>query len=348
MRLRASKKCVFLSLFITLIWTSWNHLQGQSCIPYDYAHDRQLLCPCHLLYGLEGLYWTVFQPNLDYAVDFERNQSPGLKKIYFFHHDWKCGTRLWLGWNWGCGWEVKWIYSRYLTKNHGSTNSHNSNCGLKASLLHPAKGSANAKKASGHHQLKYQTVDLQVERVLSFYHHTFVLRPFFGCRFLRLEQNLKVIYKREDFSWELSDIVKWKSSLNTIGLHGGVEMNMRCVSGFGVYGTIAGSLLGGRTRNRHRQGEKKFNNDGALSNDIDLKEKWHVMIPELCVSAGLSWDCDDRNCVLYKLKLGYELEDYFHTPQLRRYQSGNGGASNSANAGQVALQGVTFSVEIYF
>ncbi|MGA8165188.1 MAG: Lpg1974 family pore-forming outer membrane protein [Waddliaceae bacterium] len=353
MGLRASRRCLFLSLFITLM--SWDGVKGQSCTPYDYAHDWQFLCPCHLFYGAEGLYWTIFQTNLDYAVSFKRNQSLELKKTHFFHHDWKWGVRLWMGWNWGCNWETRWIYSWYLSKNRGSKESSDSTCGLKGSLLYPTKERTPIKRASGYNQIKYQTVDWEAGNVLSFCGHTWILRPFIAWRFLRLEQTLKVNYKCSGFLWKRFDIVKWKSRLNTMGLHGGVEMNLRCANGLGLYGTLAGSLLGGRTRNRHWQGEtkghkreKKGRNGKPVIDDINLREKRHVAIPELDLSAGFSWDYDDRHCVLYKLKLGYELENYFLVPQLRRYQGGSGAVSNSADAGQIAFHGVTFSAEIYF
>lgn len=332
--------------------------------PYQkdtYCFDCQQNCDseCHLYFGAEGLYWTVYDNDLDYAVDFDSAETVllGPSKTHFSRYDWDWGVRGWMGWNWCCGWDAKAVYTYFETTGKDYVDTSDLDVNLKASLLHPATGLSNAEKATSYSTLRYQTVDLLFGRIVCFCQNTLVLNPYMGVRGMWLNQKQKTIYEGEDFVLAPSDFiggtlaaparVKWDSELSSVGLHGGFDVTFRTSSGFGLYGSLAGSLLAGKSDNKHRQ--ETLDSSGEItSTEIYLKEEQCQVIPGLHLSAGFNYDMCCGSCLFFRFKAGYEFNNYFDTPHLRRYHYNNDGVSNSSTAGNVAMHGITFSGQLYF
>ncbi len=302
----------------------------------------------HLFFGAEALYWTVYQSNLDYAVDFhtEVNEILGPGTTHFLDYDWKPGGRAWFGWEWCNGWNATTVYTYYYNRAKGSVSTEGSDIGLKASLLHPSTGLANAEKAHGHNSITYQTVDFLIGRTVCLCDDTVTLHPYFGVRGLKLDEKLWITYEGDDFE-DFPSRVIFDSDLQAIGLHAGLTSKYGWDCGFGFYGTFAGSLLATRTNTDHRQIVLDSDFD-TFETVIDLKEREYIVIPALHLAAGLEWDFDWGSCITFRVKAGYEFNQYFNTPQLRRYHYGNDGVSSGSTSSNVTLHGGAVSFELYF
>ncbi len=330
------------------------HLEAWCGRPYCYECNQEDDGVCHLFYGAEALYWTINQSDLDYAVDLDpANEDTilGQGKTHFLDYDWDFGVRVWFGWNWSHGWDLKLAYTHYANETKRKTDFSGDALVLKPALLHPETVEGIADLASGKIHLEYQTADAIFGKVICFCNNQFVLHPFFGARGLRLEQLLKALYKGGDFVDELENStpgqVKWNSGTIAGGIRAGMDLNLRGEWGLGLYGSFAGSILASRIDNKHKQRTLDSTGD-VLSTEIDLKEKQWLSLPGFDVACGLSWDFCCNGCIYYKFKLGYEFNKWFDIQQIRRYHAGNEGVSSNNTSCNLGLHGGIFSAEIYF
>ncbi len=348
--------------------------QWENCCPEPVCPPCCTYSPCEPLccsddscciengffFGVEGLWWTVYQDNLDYAVEFNNAEGAteilGPGKTKFLNYDWDGGVRGTLGWIF-CGWDLWGTYTWYQNKSDASTSTLNSDTDLKASLLHPATPEKNAEKASINSDITYQTFDVLFGRTLIFCENSLFLHPFAGVQGLQIKQELDALYQGGDFVLTPAQPfigginadparVKWDSNLQAIGLKAGLDMNYRWYCGLGLYGSFAGSVLASKTDIHHKQ-QVLDSNGSVTENLINLKEKENVCIPGYQVSAGFSWDTCCTDCFYFIFKVGYEFNHWFNTPQLRRYHDGNEGVS-SDSSGNIGFHGATLSVNFYF
>lgn len=330
-----------------------------SCEPYSPYYCSSDNSPCcygsneecsvcnGFIFGVEGLYWTVLENNLDYAVDFDPDNVDEILggKTHFLDFDWRGGARGYAGFVWN-NWDVRGVYTWYENDNNAHTDTTGSDIDLKASLLHPATDAEDAEIANAKSDLKYQTVDLILGREVAFCERSVVLHPFFGARALKLKQKFQVTYDDGDFAGEPARVL-WDSDLDAAGLHAGMDMRYQWCGGFGLYGGFAGSILASKKNVHHRQ-ETLDDDEVLVSTEIDLKEKQKVVIPGYQIAAGFNWEGWCGSCFYYSLKIGYEFNQWFDTPLLRRYHSGNEGVSNSATAGHIGFHGATLSLDFKF
>lgn len=324
---------------------SWSYCEP--CAPCEIEEEA---CSAHnfgFYFGTEGLWWTVNQDNLDYAVEFNSSDDdyilgPGDTK--FLDFDWKVGGRGYLGFSL-YGWDITGCYTWYKNHAHGHTDCTLSATELKPSFLHPSTDERDAERATGHNRIKYQTAEILFGRDLTFCENAFVLHPFFGAEAIQIKQNLKAEYEGGDFEHEVGRM-KWHSDLEAIGLKAGFDMFYHWFCGLGVYGNFAGSVLASKTNIHHRQRVFDFDTDTS-SSLIHLKEKEHVVVPGYQIGAGLSWDASCGKCFHFLLKAGYEFNQWFNTPQLRRYHTGNRGVSSDSK-GNICFHGATLSLNFYF
>nr|NGX42835.1 hypothetical protein [Chlamydiota bacterium] len=130
-------------------------------------------------------------------------------------------------------------------------------------------------------------------------------------------------------------------------LHAGLDMLYRLHCGFGFYGSFAGSILASHTDVHHLQ--STLNDKGkSISTEINLKERQDIMVPGCHLTAGLSWDACCGKCMSFKVKLGYEFNNWFDVPQLRRYHFNNEGISNSATSSDVGVHGATLYADFTY
>lgn len=320
------------------------------------ANNNCCMClpNCLFYVGGEGLYWTVDQTDLDYAMDISsllgRDEIVGPGKVHFLDYDWNWGLRVWLGLEGDSGWDLKGVFTHYKN-NSSASHSGSDDFNLLATLVHPGLSRCDAFHASLKNSITYNTYDILLGNELSFCCDSFQLYPFFGVRGLTLEQKLQALYSGGDF--ENNDQrstpgqIKFNSDLKAIGIYTGMDFNYYLAKGFGFYGGFAGSLLGGNTDNKQRQ--YLLNNDGSINEvEIDIQEKENLIVPGCHLRAGINWkSCFDYgNHMLFTI--GYEFNQWFNTPQLRRFSDDNCPGVSIGNRGNIAFQGVTASLTLYF
>ncbi len=288
------------------------------------------------LFALEGLCWTISQSGLDYAVDFNDEAAIlGDGRTHCMDYNWTGGVRGTLGYQ-TCGLDIKITYTWFQNDAHGQSADTQ-----KPSLLHPSTLETLADKAHANLQLKYQTFDFLFGRQISVCGNTIVLHPFFGPRLLKIEQDLKAKYEGEEFVVPAK--VKWDSKLEGAGLLAGLDVHFRWIYGWGIYGSGSFSALAARTDNHHTQ----TSSEDEEAFIIDLKENENIGTQGYHLQAGIVWETA-CGCTYIRLKAGYEFNRWFNTPQLRRYQYGNDGASNSATEGGIGLHGALIGIDLYF
>lgn len=316
---------------------------------YEFAEEDD--GTCHLFYGAEGLYWTVFQSDLDFAVDVKKSEEEVLQgKTHFLDYNWDGGFRVWFGWNWDPGWELKATYTYFADEGKSRAESKDPEFRLSASLIHPATKEKYAEKANGKVKLDYQTVDLFFGKIICFCTNAFIFNPFFGTRGLSIDQHLRAWYRGGNFTHHDTHHlgqVHWNSDLKAAGLIAGMEMECHWDTGLGIYGGFLGSILASHRHTMHKQRLLK-ESEHSHTTQIKLKEKEWLSLPGFEVSGGIGWNgsCDD--CLFYNIKLGYEFNQWFNTPKIRKYQKKNEGVSGSNSRKGFGLHGATLSAEIFF
>lgn len=337
--------------------------QSYQCTTRDpYCYSCEQVCPdeCHFFIGAEGLWWTACENDLDFAVDFNANETEilGSGSTHFADYDWKWGVRGWIGWNWCCGWDSTLSYTWFRTEGTNIIDRQDEvDQYVKASLLHPNTGATDATRATADLELKYQAADLLFGRTVTYCENSLVIHPFVGFHGIWIEQDQEYLYEGGDFVSTPADFiggifatparVTWESKLKGAGLKGGVDMNFRWSSGFGIYGSASGSVLAAKTDVEHLQ--EFLDADGVVTTtDIYLKEDQCIGVPGLHLQGGFnySWACGE--CVMVKFHVLYEFNSYFNTPHIRRYSYNNEGVSSSGTSGNITMNGITFGGEIFF
>jgi hypothetical protein len=309
---------------------------------------------CLFYVGGEGLYWTVNQSDLDYAMDLSsllgRDEVVGPGNVHFLDYDWDWGFRLWLGLHGESGWDMRGAYTHFKNKTSVSrTGSEDHN--LIATLVHPGLSRCEAFSASLDNCITYNTYDILLGNEVSLCCDALKLNPFFGLRGLTLEQRLNAMYSGVDFvnnrQVPTPGQVKYNSDLRALGIHAGMDINYYLCKGFGFYGGFAGSVLAGKSDNKQRQ--FLLNPDGTIDEtEVDIREKENLIIPGYHFRAGINWQsCFDYGSHMI-FTFGYEFHQWFNTPQLRRFSDDNCPGLSSGNRGDIGFQGAVVSFTLFF
>ncbi len=323
---------------------------------WDLGFDCFNSNPCfNLIVGAEGLYWTVDQRDLDYAIDVSAvTNTPELAgpgDVHFLDYHHKGGIRFWVGFETQNSWDLRFIYTSYHNHAHDNITSDGVNTLLLATLVHPGSFTNRAQTVDAETRLSYRTYDLLMGNKLSFYCEDFFIHPFIGLRGLTLDQHLKALYTGGDFETEgptsQPGQIIYKSELNVLGLHAGMDFDYQFCYGFGFYGGFGGSILAGKSH--AHQIENVFNADSTVfSNLVNIHERENVMIPGWNLKAGLSWN----PCFAYDINMlwtvGYEFNQWFNTPQYRRFVNQECTGVSCKNSGIIGLHGVTVSVTLFY
>ncbi len=301
-------------------------------------------------FGADGLYWTTYQTNLDYAVDFnngtEASEILGPGNTHFLEYNWCGGIRGYLGFK-TCGFDTIVTYTWIRNDARGKKNTEESDTDLKASLLHPSTGLSDAELAYGRLDLTYETLDVLLGREVDFCDNKMLVHPFVGLRMMKIKQDEKVTYEGEDFV-DAPEQVRWDSTLEGIGIHAGVDLYYTWKCGIGFYGVTGASLLASKADDKHWQYTLDENGDPIDPPRIDLKNQQDLVIPGYHLQAGIAWESCCNDCWYVRFRIGYEFNQWLRTPQLKRYHYNNDGVSNSSTSGNIALHGGTFGFDLRF
>jgi len=317
-----------------------------SSSPCDFGCARQ----CGFNAGADVLYWTVCQSDLDFAADSTTTDDPpdllGLGDTHFLDYDWCPGVRGYFGIEiLGVG--LTGGYTWIKNKATGYKDYTNVDAVLVASLLHPNTGLADATIADGVLDSWYQDAELVFSKEVEFCDDKLILRPFIGARWVKIKQDLEVTYEGGDFV-DNAEQVRWDSTVSGYGAHAGFELFYRWVCGIGMYGKVAGSVIGADTDIEHLQVSLDSSGNDLIPPTIQITEHQHVCVPGYQVQAGFTWGycCSDR--YYFRFRLGYEFNQWLNIPEVRRYHFENVAVSDAATDGHFALHGGTFGFDLRF
>lgn len=301
-------------------------------------------------FGADFLYWTTCQENLDYAVDHATDIGAPLllgdKHTHFLEYEWSPGVRGYLGLEL-CGFAITGQYAWFKNRAEGYKDFTNEEAVLVASLLHPNTNLRDASIAYGLQDLWYQAADLLFSKEIEFCDDKLILRPFVGPRWIKIKQEQKVTYEGEDFV-DNAEYVSWESSVSGVGVHVGADLYYRWVCGFGMFGQLAGTVVGGRTDNTQVQVSLDSSGNAIDPPSIYLDEKQNVCIPGYQLQAGFTWETCCCDSMFIRFRFCYEFNQWLNTPEIRRYHYQNEGVSNAATDGSIALHGGTFGFDLRF
>lgn len=336
---------------------------------WDCCQNAPHLCPaqpccedCGPFGGVELLYWTVEQSDLDYVAERETGLTAvGPKKLHFVCYEWDPGFRAMVGYRIGCdGWDGSLRYTYFHSTAKDSTdiieNGEVGTGNLLPVLLHPAfdAGGASA-KASARVSTQFEVLDFTFSRPFCV-SDTLLMRPFWGVRGLWLAQSYKASYgefvpppvvedapggKKEPLNFDFHH-VKYKGETCGVGIVVGVNSTVHICECFSIYGDVRGSILAAQTRFRHRQ---RFEDDDPR---VNLKEKQNAPLATYELGVGGNWEtmiCD--YCVLFDL--GYEFTHVIPTSRNRRYVNvTTPGVSTGALTQDTIFHGLRASASVYF
>jgi hypothetical protein len=300
-----------------------------------------------LYVGGEGLWWTVCQEDLEFAVDVDSEGGEmlvGPGETHALEYDWRGGARGFIGFDGYCGWDIRAVYTWY--KNNTDENLTQLENLLIASWAHPGGIGFNALTATASQNFKYETADLIFGKELTFTPLAFTLAPFVGVRCLKINQDISALYEGEDFS-DNPQLVTFKSDLKAIGIYTGLHMRNNLCCGLGFYGDFAGSMLYGQGKSKQHQ--LSLDSTGAILNTVvNLEEDPSRILPGCHLRAGMDW-LFEVGCMNFHIQAGYEFNHWFNTPIISRfYDNVNHGISSTSKKGEITLHGATLSAALRF
>lgn len=289
----------------------------------------------------EYLYWLAEEDGLYYAqtgkgsgtaqfpVSGDSDFRGSLKRI---RPDWESAFRIGLGLNFPKeGYDLAFTWTNYSTDAHNSVDA-GEHLLFSTWAIPDAPETASATFAKASWKLDLNSVDFEWGRS-SWFGGNFSLRPFFGIRWLLIDQ---IFHNHTLFATSPSVLGKLRSesTFQGGGIRAGGDMRFALPFGFSVYGIAGGALLYGKIDSGFSVKE-----DGvkiAQTKDDEWKG-----IANLQLSLGFSWDTHlfKERCHL-EFHAGWEQNGYFNVNQMNHYLGDLSQGNYFKENGNLTLQGI--------
>jgi len=263
------------------------------------------------------LYWKFTEGGTEFAID---NVSPDpsntgveipngtVRKVHF---DWEAGYRIAGGYTFDeQGWDLFLGYSHIEPDGDSNTTSPFI---FPLLLFQDSNAIPVLTSASAHWKIKYQNLDFEVGREINFC-NSLMLRPFFGIKAAKIDQNFRVAYGNNDPTITQvpvgqSDFVHEKNNFKGIGLRAGFLTAWDMGYGLSLYGAGAFAVLISKVEIEQKQNE--FDANLAFLQRADMKSNFHPLLPVADVMLGVAWDrelgCNDQ----YAIQLHVDFEGQY-------------------------------------
>ena len=226
--------------------------------------------------------------------------------------EWQSAFRVGAGLNFPrSGFDIIGLWTQFSSESSASKRAKKGT-NLLTLWAHPdANATALATSAQGKWNLCLNSVDLEWGRS-SWFGGNFSIRPFFGARWLSIDQSL-----HHHYDYATTPLVTGKlrstSDFNGGGLRVGADLRYSLGAGFSLVGLASGSLL---------YGESSFNFQLREDQTPIGKSKSHCVegMSTLQMNLSLTWDthfCSDR-CHI-EFHLGWEQNAYFNANRMSHY-----------------------------
>lgn len=260
--------------------------------------------------GVELLNMKLRSGNLDYAIrddDVADELGPGGFENVPMSYD--LGGRVWIGYEWPSGWETRLGYTWHEAEGAGETEDPD---GGGDSDLYPTRMHVDTSpfngllEAQAEYEFELGVVDLEIGRW--FTPNDFAaVRVFCGARFVAIESALAAEYVSEDFidpNIILTDTALETNDIDAYGLRAGIEAEWVWENGWGIFGSLAGSVLVQEVDYRLLAVEE-YPPPTGLTDDVDLENSFTSALPVLETMLGVSWSTGP-----WRVAGGYELSDW--------------------------------------
>ena len=279
------------------------------------------------------LYWHAKVGETEYAYSFQPNmiqtgsivlpQADGRTKHNEFKWDW--GLKVGLGYNLPHDeWDLNALYTWF------QTNPTDSSTKTSPSALMPLRlfTTMLAIKAKSHFELAYNNVDVTLGRSY-FLSRMLSFRPFISVKTTWLDLDQNVTYTASslnDFLFpgpEVTTGLDFKSKNSSrfwgIGPRVGVDSKWFLGNGFSLFSDVAGSILYGYFKTRHKEfvppNEAVFNHGDIIKGHY----RFHRFISFVQMYLGMGWQGyvnHDKQHIT--LKCGYEVQYYWRVNQMHQ------------------------------
>ncbi len=301
------------------------------------------------------LYWRADLDGIPIAVKSE--SAPGSfidkGKMIDMDFDWNPAFRVGFGGIVGDdAWDVKSEYTRYTSDTNRSVHASGDE------VLIPLWASATnidagglvvneaASFASGHYNLNYNVVDIELGRSY-FVSRALSVRPFIGMRGAFIYQHTRFHYSGLTFAEGGAfspQTTKGKSNYQAGGIRAGFNLGWHFDCHWSFFSEISASLLYGRFDARETMRTKNH------SLKTYLQGNFNAARPNVELALGVQWEntfCKDR-CRL-SFGLGYEFVEWFLMNQFPRVlEPGIINGTTSRFHGDLGLQGATLKGRFEF
>lgn len=214
------------------------------------------------------------------------------------------------------------IYARYTWLNAEDTASTRKDV---PSILIPLKSLAAlvSGRAKSSANIDYNNIEIELARAFFISSH-FSIRPHIDVKttWLDLDQNITYTfsdYRNTPFSG-LDFKVKHDCKIWGLGPRAGIDGKVFVGNGFSLHGEIAGSILYGYFKTRHKENwplVQRSETTTVGGKYYSIKDKFHQFIPFVQMFMGLGWDTffhNDRQHLSFKG--GYEVQYYWRVNQM--------------------------------
>lgn len=287
-----------------------------SSIPFNAAENG-------IFFTGEWLYWKFTEGGTEFAINRTLPPSSGLskarsKKVTF---DWKSGFRVGMGYQFAQkGWDLYACYTEVKPKGSDATSG-----AIYPLLNYQTENPVpNASEARAHWHINFKTLDVELGRRYLIAKSLF-LRPFFGLKAALIYQHFRVKYgnTNPDFSGiPLGEFftVKDQNDFRGIGLRAGVDSLWKMGGGFSFFGKLSGALL--ISQIKLHQVQDQLTPDLEAVEEIDLKSKFHPLVPMAQLAFGLEWERGFRKDKFrLHFDVGFESQYWWNQNQLERFDS---------------------------
>ena len=330
-------KMLLTSVLSVLLGTSMSNLSAQDSWErswdqgyQDIGYCEPVCCEDHnFAFAADYLYWQTVQEDFDLAIV---DTNPALNVLgnastEYFKYKYKSGFRLAAAYRFPCrDWGIGVVWTYYHPKQSKHVNPVEGGKLVSTQVPNFFNGTPRSYLDSNtQNKLRFDQVDILAATSYN-YGDTFKLRPYFGARLVFLKQNVYTTLDRGPGIGD--DTARWRYNLPAGGVTLGVQGKYTVCGGISLIGHWGTSIVGGRV-NHHSDWV-----DGETGLSYTERRHHGQILGGWDASLGLGYDWCFCGTPL-SLSIGYEIQDWWNSPQRPRFVNGGNGSTISGSLAQV-------------
>lgn len=297
---------------------------------------------------IEPLMLRTTRNGLDYAIlDINNNGEPE-GNIISVNPGYDTGVRLGANYEIGSGKDIFADLATLKVKQSSSVSTEISN-NLWGIWLHPNAiiDDNDVDEASAAYDLDYMVFDLGMSKRFGL-GKGLGARLKGGLRYAKINQTFDIDYVQHVTSTldRIAD-VHIDNKFKGFGPRIGLDMDWDMGHGFGLFGSVTGSLLTGDFKLGMQ--EIDTTTSGSTTTQVDITEtSKHRMIPVVDMRLGLGYIYPINEDMIFTASVGYEWQNWSNMVSARRFNDDVDGQISSTETNNLAFDGFFFRSELKF